>query len=189
MMAAVAAAGDEWERPCTHRIRYADFDGALDTSNFSSLQSALSSRWQLDTVDAQGVVTSSPGPAQLAVVSNTSALAQIRLTGVVDDASSPRVSETWDIALSAGSRAFTLNTTGASVGAKAAAAAAAARDDGDDAAAAATAAGSFVARHSVGFSALSIYGLFDAGVVQMMNAAPAASFFVGTRPLPTVYGE
>jgi hypothetical protein len=156
--------------------RYADFGGALDTSNFSTVQTVLSSRWQLETIDATGVVTSNPGPAQLTVVSNTSALVQIRLSGVVDDAAHPSVSETWDIALAAGSRAFTFNTTGASVASAAPAAAAGA------------AVGMSIARHSVGFSARSIYALFDAGVVQMMNADGSASFFCGTRTLPTVYG-
>ena len=42
-------------------------------------------------------------------------------------------------------------------------------------------------RHALYLRALSIYGLFERGVVQMMSAAAAASAFPSHSPLPRVY--
>ena len=96
---------------------------------------------------------------------------------MVDDANSPNARETWDIALYKDSRAFEFNTTGTTTASNVAVTATAASFT------------TTLVRHNAGFQALSIYGLFDAGVVQMKNAASGAQFFCGTGRLPQVYGK
>lgn len=148
---------------------FADFHGAVDTSNLTAATSVLAQdgRWQLAVVASNATSASSPPAAQLEIVQNTTEVVHIRLHGVLDDATSPSVNETWDIALAAGSRGLVLNTSGTEVGAGLA--------------------GGAVAVHTAGFEALSIYALFDSGVVQMKNAADGADFFVGTQPLHSFY--
>jgi hypothetical protein len=83
----------------------------------------------------------------------------------VDDPSAPSATESWTLSLRHSERFFTFNTSGRAV-------------DGRRAVA---------VRHSLSLRALSIYGLFERGVVQMMAAEAAYSAFPSLSPLPRVY--
>lgn len=139
---------------------YADFSGQGIFNNMSILSS-----WRLEREDDSGS-TFNPSAASLSILSNTSDLGSMRLNGVVDDMKNPSVKETWLISLQRNARIFQFNTSGSVT-----------RD---------ISAKSF--KHSIHFQSLSIYALFDRGVVQMKNAAKKNHFFCGTDTLLSVYG-
>ena len=106
------------------------------------------------------------GPATLVVVVNSSAAVWVRLLNVSASAH-PLATETWDLRLARGSRALELNTTGSVV------------------ATPSTASYSAVL-HTVGFSASSITGHFDKGVVQARGKGGTMQF-ASNSSLPRLY--
>lgn len=139
---------------------YADFSGQGVFNKVPILSS-----WRLEREDDSGSVFN-PSPAALSILSNTSDLASISLSGIVDDMKNPSAEETWLISLHRDSRLFSFNTSGTmtkTISAKS-------------------------IKHSLGFEALSIFALFDRGVVQMKGAKSSNHFFCGTDTLSSVYG-
>lgn len=96
------------------------------------------------------------------VLHNTSALGSVRIDGIVDDAGSPLVIESWTLSLAAGRRDALLSIRGT------------------------VQAGAAVSvRHALYLAAPSIYALFDRGVAQMM--AMPEGHLVATNPLRRFY--
>eukprot|EP00040_Diaphanoeca_grandis_P026583 m.149250 g.149250 ORF g.149250 m.149250 type:complete len:880 (-) comp30646_c0_seq1:102-2741(-) len=141
--------------------------GNLNASGaFLESKNALASNWALETVDSKGVTSRTSAKPTMMIVSNTTSLVSVKLSGITDHPTSPSASEDWVISLGSGDRGFELNTSGSTVGA--------------------TNAGDIVSiRHSALFSAISIYALFERGVVQMRS--DANTMFAAQDRLPAVY--
>jgi hypothetical protein len=118
---------------------YADF---LGMGNYSTTN-VFGKPYALEVEDASGVHSSVAGvqSAEVTILSNTTELVSVMLSGIVDDAKDPTVKETWVLSLKQGERSYELNTTATVV-----------KDSEVKS-----------IRHAMGFNALSIYGLFNAG--------------------------
>eukprot|EP01116_Phalansterium_solitarium_P023895 TRINITY_DN8585_c0_g1_i2.p1 TRINITY_DN8585_c0_g1~~TRINITY_DN8585_c0_g1_i2.p1 ORF type:complete len:774 (+),score=222.62 TRINITY_DN8585_c0_g1_i2:59-2380(+) len=94
--------------------------------------------------------SASAGPAfAVTVVTNTSSLAVVSFSGVVDSVQSPTVSSTWTVTLAAGARSFNLSVVSTPV----------------------ANASVLVVQVSVYSRLASVYGQFVQGAVQMMNSS------------------
>ena len=138
----------------------ADFLGAsgfdvahevLASSNGIRLESVIGDvvKSSADKANPNAVVT---------IVSNTSEYAKVELSGVVDDVAAPSARETWTLEMRRDERFVTFSTRGATLNA-------------------AADAGVAAIRHAMYFNALSVYGFFERGAVQMKDSDAAASFF------------
>ena len=139
----------------------ADFLGA---SSFDVAHEVLASSMgiRLESVVGSAVKSSADAAnpdAVVTIVTNTSEYAKVELSGVVDDVAAPSARETWTLELRRDERFVTFSTQGATLDASATA-----------------------VRHAMYFNALSVYGFFERGVVQMKDSDAAASFF-GARDL------
>ena len=134
----------------------ADWTGQQDWSSVT-----LGQGFRLERIEA-GKAVYNPAAAVMTVLTNTSSAARIQLAGVVDDQANPSAQETWVLELHDGDRFLTLELNGKSIGSSSA-----------------------PLVHSVGMQATSIYGLFEAGTVQMRGKSNA--YFAATSQPTHVY--
>jgi hypothetical protein len=137
---------------------HADF---LGTGNYSSTN-IFSKPYALEVEDASGVHSSIDATGSVVtILSNTTELVSVMLSGV----GVGQVTESWTISLKQGARSYELNTT--------------AQIESDMTVKS--------IRHNMGFSAVSIYGLFAKGVVQMKNAKSSNNHFGSNGTIHRLY--
>ena len=148
----------------------------LGAGNFSGKPNALAPPGlRLEREGADGVVCGSsdaPAPASFkwTVLSNTSELGSVRLDGIADCAATPLAVESWTLSLGRDGRSLRFGATGALV-----------------AGAAGSIASVRAVRRVLPLQALSLYALFERGVVQMMGASAGSAFFGTGDPLTRYY--
>ena len=124
------------------------------------LESVLNDGSVLSSADANN------SGAKLRIITNTSELAAISISGIVDSVAAPMATETWTFALHREARVFDFNATGRLLFSEA---------------------GAVQVRRSMYLNAESIYAFFARGVVQMKAADAKASHFGATDMLPRLY--
>ena len=146
----------------------ADF---LGQGKFSGTQGVIMPEGlRLESVSEDGTVRSSTDAdnAQLrvSIISNFSEYVAFSVSGVVDHVANPAVNESWFFSLRRIDRTFAFTATGQML------------PIGPP---------TISIRRALHLNALSIYALFDRGVVQMKNAKPTAGYFGSTGTLPRLY--
>ena len=145
----------------------ADFLGAGNFSTTHEVLGAKGIRLESQAAGLFQVVKSSSDAvnptATLTVLSNTSEYVAVKLSGVVDDVATPFAQEEWTLTLRRDERFVTFSTVGATLASNV-----------HNAAAATT---PVAVRHASYFNALSVYGFFERGAVQMKDSSKKGSFF------------
>mmetsp|Transcript_19730 Transcript_19730/g.28382 ORF Transcript_19730/g.28382 Transcript_19730/m.28382 type:complete len:812 (+) Transcript_19730:108-2543(+) len=143
-----------------------DFNGS---KNYSK-NLLTNSGFQLEREEDDGTVTSAAGrgPSPLYFTHVGNRCASVVINEVYDDIDNPSSVESWSIELCRGQRSLTLLTKGGVLNISS----------------------EYTlksVRHSLYATPASIFGLYDTGVVQMMNASPERSYFGSSDALTRLY--